>query len=108
MHYFSNKFSKIAQRKRLLSFDFGNLKLHDLAKLFIQTDCDKIELKKNNYDVISVTSSLLRHKIFHLGPQSKFLFTPVPLKPDSTLTLKLLISVILKAIDKQSKVIKKI
>jgi len=40
MHYFSNKFSKIANRwgslcpQRPLSFDFGDLKLLYLAKLW--------------------------------------------------------------------------
>jgi len=39
-HYFSNKFSKIIKRwglsapQRLLSLDFGNLKLCNLAKLW--------------------------------------------------------------------------
>jgi len=39
MHYFSHKFSKFAKRmeplhpKRPFSFDFGDLKLRDLAKL---------------------------------------------------------------------------
>jgi len=38
MHYFSNKFSKIAKRwgvfrpQRLLTFNIGDLKLRDLAK----------------------------------------------------------------------------
>jgi len=53
-----------------------------------EADYDKIELQKKSYDVISVTSSPLRHrktapKLRHnffpnLGPsQSKFLATPV-------------------------------
>jgi len=39
MHYFSNKFSKIAKRwelsapRRPSTFDFGDLKLCDMAKL---------------------------------------------------------------------------
>jgi len=39
MHYFSNKFSKIAKRwglsapkQRLLTFNIGNLKFRDMAK----------------------------------------------------------------------------
>jgi len=40
MHYFSNKFSKIAKRWGLsalnpLTFDIGDLQLRDLAKLWI-------------------------------------------------------------------------
>jgi len=34
MHYFSNKFSKIAKRCAPSSFDFGDLKLRDLDKLW--------------------------------------------------------------------------
>jgi len=80
MHYFSNKFSKIAKRRGLsaaspLTFFSGDLKLHDLVKL-----CFSNWLWWNRnlkiiyvYDVISVTSSSLRcrktspkerHKIF--------------------------------------------
>jgi len=93
MHYFSNKFSKIANRQALglfapissFIFDFGDLKLRDLPKLIMTT----LIFKKISYDVISVTSSLLRyrkaspnwrHKIFFsiLGSsQSKFLAMPV-------------------------------
>jgi len=68
MHYFSNKFSKIAKRWGLsatapLIFGFGDLKLRDVAKLyFFQADYDKIELHKISYDVILVTLSLLRHR----------------------------------------------
>jgi len=44
--------------QRPLIFNFGNLKLRDMAKLsFFQTDYDKIKLKKISYDVISVTLS---------------------------------------------------
>jgi len=43
IHYFSNKFSKIVKRWEL-SFDFGDLNLRDLVKLFFLTDYDKIEL----------------------------------------------------------------
>jgi len=41
MHYFSNKFSKIAKLwgfsapQGPLIFDFGHLKSHDLAKLYV-------------------------------------------------------------------------
>jgi len=51
MRYFINKFLKIAKRQgalRLnhpLTFDDGDLKLHDLVKLcFFQTDYDEFEL----------------------------------------------------------------
>jgi len=39
MHCFSNKLSKIA--KRSLTFDFGDQKLRDLAKLYFLTDYDE-------------------------------------------------------------------
>jgi len=65
MHYFSNKFSKTAKRwgspsqAPFLTFDFDDLKLRDLAKLW----CFKLILTKSNlkiqYDVNEVTSSLL-------------------------------------------------
>jgi len=51
MHYFSNKFSKIAKRWVLfapqhpLIFNFGELKLRNYY--------DEIELQKINYDVTS-------------------------------------------------------
>jgi len=44
-----------------LMFDFGDLKLRNLAKLwFFKLIMTKVNLKIS-YDVISVTSSLLRH-----------------------------------------------
>jgi len=49
MHYFSNKFSKIAKRRsnslcpqRPLTFDIGDLKLRDLAKLCFKLIYDEI------------------------------------------------------------------
>jgi len=89
MHYFSNKFSKIAKRWGLsapspLTFDVGDLKLRDLTKLwFFKLIMMKSNLKKISFDIISVASSQLRHrkirqterhKIFPLLPstQSKF------------------------------------
>jgi len=74
MHYFSNKFSKIAKRWELstpsasLLFDTVDLKLHDLKIVVFQTDYGEIELLN-----ISVMSSQLRHqnnvtKIFYFVP----------------------------------------
>jgi len=51
MRYFSNKFSKIANRWELaalsasLPFDVGDLKLRDLAKLW----CFKLIMAKSNF-----------------------------------------------------------
>jgi len=46
MHYFSNKFSKIA--KRPLVFNFGELKLRNLAKLcFFKLTMTKSNFKKS-------------------------------------------------------------
>jgi len=66
MHYFSNKFSKIAKRWGLsvlsapLSFDIGGLSLCDLAKLcFFKLIMAKSDIRKISYDVVSVTSSQL-------------------------------------------------
>jgi len=78
MHYFSNKFSKIAQR--LLSLDFSDLKLHDLVKMwFFKLIMTKSSLKKISHDVISLTSLLLRHqtnilKFFHFASQPSKIF----------------------------------
>jgi len=54
MHNFRNKFSKIASTgsspslQRRLIFDFSDLKLHDLAKLwFLKLIYDEIEFYKN-------------------------------------------------------------
>jgi len=52
MHYFSNKISKIAELEGRspvpLDFDFGDLKLCDLAKLwFYKLDMTKSNFKKN-------------------------------------------------------------
>jgi len=65
--------------QHLLTFDIGNLKLHDLVKLwFFKLIMMKSNFHKISYDVVSVTSSQLRHKNFHVEPsQSKFLTTPV-------------------------------
>jgi len=65
MHYFNNKYSKIAKRLEALrpqsplTFNIDDLKFRNLAKL-----CgfyDEIKLQKYSYDVISVTSSPLSH-----------------------------------------------
>jgi len=63
--------------------------LPERPKVLFQTDYGKIELKKISYDVISVTSSLLRHQnvtkltsqFFSIlsSSQSKFRSSPVPL-----------------------------
>jgi len=64
MHYFSNKFSKIALRpQRPLTFNIDCLKFCDLAKFIVfPADYDEIELQKYSYDVISVTSAPLLHR----------------------------------------------
>jgi len=48
MHYFSNKFSKIARLsapQRSLIFDFGDLKLRDVAKFYFF----KLIMTKSNF-----------------------------------------------------------
>jgi len=76
MHYFSNKFSKIAKRwglsaPALFNIRFWWLEVTRFGQIVVfQTDFDKIELQKYSYDVIVITSSKtspnLRHKIFQL------------------------------------------
>jgi len=83
MHYFSNKFSKIAKRwgspHLLLTIDIDDLKLRDWTKLWLF----KLIMTKSNYKKSVMTSSILRHQnnvknFFHLyPPQSKFLATPM-------------------------------
>jgi len=44
-------------------------------------DYGKIKLKKNSYDVTSVTSSLLRHQKYHQTNVTRFFtFGPLPIK----------------------------
>jgi len=68
MQYFRNKFSKLAKRwdpllPAPLIFDFGDVKLRDMAKLlFFKLIMTKSNFQKIRYDVISVTSSLLHHQ----------------------------------------------
>jgi len=65
MHYFSNKFSKIAKSLGALCPQCPFLwpEIAWFAQICVfQTDHDKIELKNISYDVILVTSSLLRHQ----------------------------------------------
>jgi len=50
MHYFSNKFSKNA--KWPLNFDFGDLKLHNLAKMCFS----KLIMTKSNLKTSFMTS----------------------------------------------------
>jgi len=86
MHYFSNKFSKIAKRWRLtaptilnLQYWWPEVRWFDQIVVF-QADCDEIELQKISYDVISVTSSSIRQSneiteitsqnVTNLGPLS--------------------------------------
>jgi len=57
MRYFSNDFSKIAKRRGLsaplpLSFNFGDLKLRDLAKLWFF----KLIMAKSNFLKVSYDS----------------------------------------------------
>jgi len=90
MHYFSNKFSKIAKRwgyptPVTLKLRFWWSEVTWCGQIvFFQADYDEIELQKNIHDVILVTSSPLRHrknvtekrhqnnvtKFFHFGPPS--------------------------------------
>jgi len=68
MHYFSNNFPKSPSAggsplQRHLIFDFGDLELRNLAKLwFFELIMMKPNLKNQLYVVISVTSSLLIHQ----------------------------------------------
>jgi len=61
MHYFTNILENRQAlgalcSQRPLTFDIGDRKLCDLAKLCFHCDYDEIELLKISYDVISVTS----------------------------------------------------
>jgi len=75
MHCFSNK----APRPQLpLTFNIGDLKLRDLAKLLVlKTDYEEIEFKKT----VMTLSSLRHRKTSQSFPfwssQSKFLATPL-------------------------------
>jgi len=96
MHCFSNKFSKIAKRWELsvsnapFTFNIGDLKLRDLAKLWIfKQIMKKLNFKKyvmtSFSDVIIITSPKKCHQnnvtqFFQFAPfQSKCLATPVVL-----------------------------
>jgi len=58
----SHKQSSAGGWERPFTFDFGDLKLRDLAKLwFFKQIMTKSYFKRIIYDVILVTSSLLRH-----------------------------------------------
>jgi len=64
---FNNKLSNIAKGSALhlqrLTFDIGDLKFRYLAKLcFFKLIMTKSNFKKISYNVISVTSLLLRHR----------------------------------------------
>jgi len=74
MHYFSNKFSKIAKRwvltapQRPLIFNIGDLKLRDLTKLWFfiwlwQNWTSKNQLWRYFCDVIAITSAKCCHQI---------------------------------------------
>jgi len=66
-----------------LTFNIVDLKFRDLRNCVFKLIMTKSIFKNNSYDVISVTSSPLRHQnnvtyFFNLPPlQSKFLATPV-------------------------------
>jgi len=69
MHCFSNKFKKSSstvwalRSKRPLTFNIGDLKLRDVAKLWIfKLIIKKSNFKKISYDIILVTSLSLRHR----------------------------------------------
>jgi len=93
MHYFGKKFSKVSQHgalrfQRHLIFDFCDLKLRDLAKLwFFKLIMTKSNFKKSvmtlfrllhfNY-IIEIRQQNSVTKLFHFGPiPSKFVTTPV-------------------------------
>jgi len=94
MHYFSNKFSKIAKRCRgspppaslNLQYWWPVVTWFDQI-VFFQVDCDEIELQNISYNVIFVASSLFRqpsdvtkitsHNFLFWTPLSKFLALPV-------------------------------
>jgi len=65
-----------------LNLRFGYLKLRDLVKIVIfQTNCDKIELKKISFDVISMTSLYLRTEKRHQTKVTRFFnFGTLPIK----------------------------
>jgi len=82
MHYFSNKFSKIAKRLGLISspppaslnlqYWWPEVRWFDEIVVF-QADCDEIELQNISYDVIRHYVSQMTHqknvtKFFHFGP----------------------------------------
>jgi len=55
-HCFSNKFQKspikrwwLLRPQRPITFNIGDLKLRDLAKLCFSNDYDEIELQKNQF-----------------------------------------------------------
>jgi len=90
MHYFSNKFSKIAKRWRLSAPSVSSSSILVTWSYVICPNCGfpswlwRNRTSKISYDAISVTSSPSRHqnnvtKNFHFAPlpQSKFLATPV-------------------------------
>jgi len=58
MHYFRNKFSGALRLQLYLTFDIGDLKLHNLAKLcFFKLIVTKLNFKKSvMYNVIVNTS----------------------------------------------------
>jgi len=78
MHFY-NKFSKIAKGWALrpqhpLTFDIGDLKLRDFAKMwFFKLIMTKSNFKKISYHAVSVTSSQLRHRKTPLKQRHKIL-----------------------------------
>jgi len=87
MSYFSNNLQKLLSTggsppQRPLIFDFGDLKLRDLAKLcFFEQIMAKSNFEKISYDDVSVTSSLIRHRTRHETKVIRFFhFGPLPIK----------------------------
>jgi len=85
MHYFSNKFSKIAKRwgsphPAPLNLQFWWPEVTWCGQiLFFQDDYDEIELQQISYDdVMAIMSPFIKNFPFCPPlPQSKFLATPV-------------------------------
>jgi len=79
MYYFSNKFSKITKR-RLITFDFGDLKLLELDKfwffklIMIKTNF-KNQLRRHFSDVITITSP---KKVTKITSQNFLFWAPPP------------------------------
>jgi len=88
IRYLITNFQKSSSALRLcahsvpLTYDFGDLKLRDLPKLwYFKRIMPKLNFQKSTFDVISVTLSLLRHQKCHqINVTIFFYFGPLPIK----------------------------